>query len=330
MAGHMDELIRRARDASQRFDNHARKPIVVEFAGCPKAGKTSTIGQIAAFFKRTGFKVEVVIERVTNEETAQSFAKQFRTLTIDTSAKPFRGNPRKTCETIADNILVWIEEHIAEDILFLPSDIVQAHFLATTAISNSNAEDLVKSFTTQGQFKPRNEVELNTQSVQALPVAIVRNQCGEVLRLRRKERDSKNPLHEKIVLWAGGHVRKEDAFNGDPLKQALIRELHEELRLDVDKNDLVLLGCVYTPSTEKSAQHLAVVYEWRAQTNDVAVSLSAAEFYERRGTSLSGTFVSIADLQQAVKSKEITESWSIEIVQKLLLETSGKQSKVLF
>ena len=166
--------------------------------------------------------------------------------------------------------------------------------------------------------------------VQALPVAIVRNQTGQVLRLRRKERDSKNPLHEKIVLWAGGHVRREDAINGDTLKYALARELHEELRLDVDKSDLTLLGCVYTPSNGKSAKHVAIVYEWRAQTDDVAVSLSAAEFYERRGTSLSGTFVSISDLCQAVASKEITEPWSVEIIQKLLPETSEKKATALF
>ena len=61
MASSIDDLIRRAREALVRFDHQARKPIVVEFAGCPKAGKTSTIGQVAAFFKRTGFKVEVVI-----------------------------------------------------------------------------------------------------------------------------------------------------------------------------------------------------------------------------------------------------------------------------
>lgn len=451
----MDELIRRAREVAQRFDNQARKPIVVEFAGCPKAGKTSTIGQVAAFFKRTGFKVEVVIERAsvcpirdkkhsnfnvwtgcttlaqllektqdpprdddpqllildrgifdsvcwlrmmerlarirgsdrdriesflliddwrkrlsgvvlmlaspadsmerekgelpvpdtrgsimntevlaqmraTNEETAKFFEKQFRVMTVDTSAKPFRGSKKKTCETIADTILVWIEEHIAEDILFVSSEIIQKHFGSASAISNSNAERLVEVFSTNGAFRPRTEVESDSQSVQALPVAIVRNQSGDVLRLRRKERDLKNPLHEKIVLWAGGHVRKEDSANGDTLKHALARELHEELRLDVDKNDLVLLGCVYTPSTEKSARHVAIVYEWRARTDDVAVSLSAAEFYERRGTSLSGTFVSVGELSEAVASKEISEPWSVEIIQKLLPETSVKRSKSLF
>jgi predicted ATPase len=36
---------------------------VIEFAGAPKAGKTTTLSTLQAFLKRCGFKVEVVIER---------------------------------------------------------------------------------------------------------------------------------------------------------------------------------------------------------------------------------------------------------------------------
>jgi hypothetical protein len=52
----------RAESAAARF-NGARKPIVIEFAGVPKAGKTSTLGQLQAFLKRCGFRVEIVVER---------------------------------------------------------------------------------------------------------------------------------------------------------------------------------------------------------------------------------------------------------------------------
>src|SRR5713101_5738099 len=56
------ELQIRAQDAATRFGG-ARKPIVFEFAGVPKAGKTTTLNQIQAFLRRCGFRVEVVIER---------------------------------------------------------------------------------------------------------------------------------------------------------------------------------------------------------------------------------------------------------------------------
>ena len=55
------DLQKRAEAARARF-NGARKPIVLEFAGVPKAGKTTTLSQIQAFLKRCGFRVEVVVE----------------------------------------------------------------------------------------------------------------------------------------------------------------------------------------------------------------------------------------------------------------------------
>ncbi len=450
----MDELIRRAKDASGRFDSLARKPIVVEFAGCPKAGKTSTIGQVAAFFKRTGFKVEVVIERAsvcpirdkkhsnfnvwtgcttlanllektqepprpddpqilildrgifdsvcwlqmmermvrikpadreriesflliddwrkrlsgvvlmlakpedsmlrergdlpvpnasgsimnpdilaqmrrTTENVAEMHKDRFRLFAIDTSDPKYQKNQKRVCQTVADTILTWIEEHIAEDIWFLPRSDIEDAFQNQTALQANQAADLVSAFTSRGDFLPRDDVEDNADLVQAIPVAIVRNREGAVLQLRRREKTKANPLHEKFVIWAGGHVRKEDTFNGETMKQALVRELHEELRLDVVKDDLKLLGAVYTPGNGKSAKHVAVVYEWRANSDEVDVCLNSAEFFERRGTAVSGTFITIKDLENEI-GKRINEVWSTEIVQRLLSETANTKTGELF
>jgi hypothetical protein len=54
-------LQQRGESAAARF-NGARQPVVIEFAGSPKAGKTSTIGQIQTFLKRCKFRVQVVVE----------------------------------------------------------------------------------------------------------------------------------------------------------------------------------------------------------------------------------------------------------------------------
>jgi predicted ATPase len=59
----MLDLQIRAENAAEHFAATARKPIVIEFAGVPKAGKTTTLGQLQSFLKRCGFRVEVVIER---------------------------------------------------------------------------------------------------------------------------------------------------------------------------------------------------------------------------------------------------------------------------
>ena len=436
------ELQIRAEDAAERFHG-ARKPVIFEFAGVPKAGKTSTLNALQAFLKRCGFRVEIVIERAsicpirdkthsnfnvwtacttlaqilektqnppriddpdilildrglfdalcwlrlmerlerirpeecqviesflrladwrkrisavfvmtaspedalqrekgllpvehkegsimnekvlaqmlnTTRETSKSLKKKFRIFEIDTSAER-KGGVKQIAEAVANLALNVIEEHLREDILSLPREDVIRTFAGKKCLNSSEAAALVGLFVKSGNFKPREEVEADKTRVQALPVVVVHNKSGKVLRLRRKERTDNNPLNEKIVIWAGGHVRKEDEANGDSMLQCALREIQEELRLSLEPHELKLRGAVYSelggPGTQK---HVAIVYEWKAKTDDVAIVLSSAEFFERRGTALSGTFVPLKDLARDVDDGKLAEEWSVEIIRELL------------
>ena len=115
---------------------------------------------------------------------------------------------------------------VAEDILCCPKEEVTSLFGGRCYVGAERARALASTFRgPKAIFRPREEVESDGAVVQALPVVVVRNADGDVLRLRRREKTSDNPLHDKIVIWAGGHVRCEDADNGDPLVRCAIREL---------------------------------------------------------------------------------------------------------
>jgi predicted NUDIX family phosphoesterase len=189
---------------------------------------------------------------------------------------------------------------------------------------------LVEQFVKTGAYGPREEVEEDRARIQALPVVVIRNRSGDILRLRRKERSEQNPLNEKVVIWAGGHVRKEDQANGDSMLQCALREVQEELRLSLDAHELALRGAVYSELEERTSKHVAIVYEWRAETDDVAVVLSSAEFFERRGTSLSGSFVPLKELASDVETGKISEEWSVEIVREILAKGEYEFSPRLF
>ena len=134
-----------------------------------------------------------------------------------------------------------------------------------------------------------------------------------------KERTEQNPLHDRIVIWAGGHVRKEDEANGHSMIQCALREIQEELHLSLEARELKLLGAVYSAlGSERTRKHVAIVYEWNAPSDDVSIVLSSAEFFERRGTALSGTFIPLTDLARAVDTGKVTEVWSVHIVRQLL------------
>ena len=161
----------------------------------------------------------------------------------------------------------------------MPKPLVRDLFKGAESVTSVDAKSLVDNFARHGEFRARAEVEADNTRVQALPVVVVRNRSGQILRLRRKEKREDNPLHEKIVIWTGGHVRKEDSHNGNSLLQCAIRELQEELRLSVNPTNLKLIGSVYADHGGSTSKHVAVVYEWRAETDDVSVALSSSEFF---------------------------------------------------
>lgn len=438
----------RAEAAEAKFRLKARRPIVIEFAGMPKAGKTTTLNTIHGFLKRCGFKVETVVERASvcpirdkkhfnfnvwtactsltqilektqdppspndpdilildrgifdalswlsmmekmgrlrkeereaiekfllipdwrervagvvvlkaapedameremstlpvigrggsimntdvikqmaanTNQCMNRFRNQFKLYEVDTS-KASGSTPKKTAEVVGDLVLSIIEGELEEEILSVGRADFEAFMNGSEVLDSQRAPGLVDLFARQGTFEVRDQVEANVDQVQALPVVIIRNKTGEILQLKRREKDAKNALHEKLVIWAGGHVRKEDSANGQTLLRCASRELQEELRLRVEPSELKLIGAAYDRQTVGVSKHVAIVYEWHATSDDVNVVLNATEFFERRGSSQSGRFIGLDDLLRCVNEDQVVESWSVKIAKHLLTNQEFK------
>lgn len=441
----MESLQDRAKRLSGQFSCKSRNPLVIEFAGVPKAGKTTILTNVQKFLKRCGFHTDVVVERASvcpirdkkhpnfniwtacttlsqilektqsppqesdpqilfldrgifdsicwltmmeklsrlrsnereliqkflliddwrkrisavfvmlvspkdamqreegvlpledtsgsimnvdvlkqiqavNRQCVEQFQGKFRIYEIDTSSSGPNNNLQATAQSVVDVILGLIEEHIAENVLSCPKGLINDLFGSRQFISQSKARSVVKNFEDRdiSDFRPREDVEADSERVQALPIVIVRNADGDVLLLRRREKRTDNPLHRKMVIWAGGHVRVEDAGNGTPLVDCVVRELGEELRLQIEPSSAKLVGALYFDYGERTSKHAAVVYEWRATDNDVSIVLSRTEFFEKRGTSLSGRFASIEELSNMVEQGKMKEPWSVELIREYL------------
>lgn len=57
------DLQLRAQGIAERYLKNTRKSTVIEFAGVPKAGKTTILNAVYSFLKRCGFDPEIVVER---------------------------------------------------------------------------------------------------------------------------------------------------------------------------------------------------------------------------------------------------------------------------
>lgn len=61
---YIEELQKLAEDVKKlKIEHRQKRPIVIEFSGSPKAGKTSCINSLEVFLKRNGFKVKIIQER---------------------------------------------------------------------------------------------------------------------------------------------------------------------------------------------------------------------------------------------------------------------------
>ena len=433
----------RAEKLAREFKKTGRKPVVIEFAGSPKAGKTTTLSTVHAFLKRCGFKVEVVIERasvcpirdkkhanfniwtacttlaqilektqhqhqrephpdapeilildrglfdavvwlammeqlakiqkaeldtverfllmpdwrkrisgvivmtaspddsmarekgdlpvegaegsIMNERWLAKFRqtilsackrldRQFRIYQVDTSEQETRNNRPKTAEKVAGIVLELVSEQLEENILCAPKTEITRLFSGQDCVTGRAASAVADYFIKQGSFVPRlEEAEGSKDLVQALPIVIIRTRNGQVLKMKRREKSADNPLHERVVVWAGGHVRKEDAANGNSLIHGALREIYEELRLSLEPESLDLVGAIYSDVGGSTSKHVALVYQWTSPKDDVDIVLSGTEFFERRGVSLRSSFV---DLKDVVDSE--LEPWSDIIVRKIL------------
>ena len=263
------------------------------------------------------------------ESVSERLSQHFEIYAVNTSA-PALGTPEKTCDAVAKKVLDWIEDELQEDILTLPQSTTAKAFKGKPSLDADSAQKLAQTFVRRGEYIPRSEVERDLRKVQALPIVVVRNKKGDILRLRRKEKKEDSALHKRIVIWAGGHVRKEDKQKGDPLVQCAVRELEEELRLAVEPDTLVLRGAIHSRVDEGTLKHVALVYEWQAKEEDVEVALSNAEFFERTGNALSGTFISAEQILVEHERGELTEEWSSQIVKNFLGETSQGARRDLF
>jgi predicted NUDIX family phosphoesterase/predicted ATPase len=453
----------RAETLAEEFRTKGRKPVVIEFAGAPKAGKTRTLSSLRAFLKRCGFKAEVVIERASmcpirdkqnadfniwtacttlaqilektqyqNEkiphpdspeilildrglfdaliwlammeknvsrikkadrevverfllmgdwrkrisgvivmtaspehsmereqgdlpvegvtgsimnlewlsrfkvnilQTCERLERNFRIFQVDTSQKDAQGKPRHTAEKVAGIVLDLIAEQLEENILCAARNELVSLFAGKACVTGQAAMTIASHFVQSGSYVPRAQAESSKDLLQALPIIVVRNRSGRVLKLRRREKSPDNPLNDRIVIWAGGHVRKEDATNGDSLVQGAMRELHEELRLRPEADSLRLVGAIYTDVGGSTSKHVALVYQWTAESDDVDIVLSGTEFFERRGTSLKGNFVEVKELKDLIasrsKSSQTLELWSELIVREILGAGDGLAGRLL-
>lgn len=163
-------------------------------------------------------------------------------------------------------------------------------------------------------YGPRDQVEENTSRVQPVPVLVITNKARDIVFVVKKKAQSlryESPEKDKLLVYIGGHIRKEDNIEGHDenilsiASAALSREVQEELSISLSFKDNNPL-CIWVKTNKRSQAHMAMVYLYEEEDFDyLSYRLDEFEFIQKTGKSKSGRFTPIADL----RAKEM-EDWS--------------------
>jgi len=189
---------------------------------------------------------------------------------------------------------------------------LEAMLVSEGIIEFSKLESLHKRLV----FKNREDVEKDDSLIQLLPIAVITNRKKDKVLLIRKNNHAvseMSPEKGKMLLYVGGHSRREDCPNngeGDLLKickGTVKREIKEELGVSVAlRNSKPFL--IYIPDSDKSRKHLAVCFVI-IQDEDTYFKPDPHELVQKKGKTVSGKFLDIQEL----RTKDL-EPWSIEIL----------------
>lgn len=187
-------------------------------------------------------------------------------------------------------------------------------------------------------FHDREAVEHDKQSLQLIPIAVIKDKQEPKILVGRKAEKAvspKSPEKKKTLGYFGGHVREEDSnflekHKGiDVLKQCLYREVKEEIGIDVDPNEENPY-CIWVRDGTKSELHLAVVFIVERDLANTRVIVDGEEMvrYEKKGVTGTGAILSFS---QILKSEKI-DSWTQKILESIIVAsdtTDAYQQKLL-
>lgn len=177
----------------------------------------------------------------------------------------------------------------------------------TTVYSGEN--DFESIILESYEYMVRGEAEINFEYKQPIPYAIVLNEHNEIFVYKRWWSGSnawESRLHEKIAIWVGGHIEREDEGSENILKDSLVREIEEELNI-LPENILEAFPVWYINSEEDEVSKVHLWIAYIAKVKDSQFELLDGELDN-------GEFVNYEKLMEMCHSWDYdVEAWTMLI-----------------
>ena len=145
-------------------------------------------------------------------------------------------------------------------------------------------------------FRPRDQMENDPSFKQLIPYCLFRY-GDQLFNYKRGKAQGEGRLHSKRSIGIGGHISSEDQHAPSVYREAMRREIQEEVFLESDFTE-TCLGLINDDLTEVGRVHLGIVHMFEGE---------APKVFPREESILESGF---APLSQLVSERDQFETWS--------------------
>ena len=247
-----------------------------------------------------------------------------KVIRIDTSDKTQNEVSKEVTEKTLDNL----KELLMEKVGYLKKNDILMDVLNS---KNFFLMDELQHILPNIEFDQREKVENNNLLLQPIPIAIISNKSGNKVLMVKKNKTAvsmDSPEKDKWLIYVGGHSRQEDAtdiLSNDFLgvcRVTLKREIDEEIGVSVALGNIEPFF-IYTPTSNKSKNHLAVCFKVIIDEETTKFRLDPHELTLNKGKSKSGKLIKVNELEY-----ENLEDWSRVIIENCFKEHMVSQLSI--
>jgi len=256
----------------------------------------------------------------------KKYGNKFRRITeIETDTAEMDDEPNRVSYEVTSNVLNILKDLLIEKIGYFDLSKNKAF---QEGISKIEILDQLNM-----KYGNRDDVEKNTNYVQPIAITVITNKGQDkVLAVKKSpKRTSKaSPESDTLLLYIGGHVRKEDEKDGDNISSTIEKTLRREIQEEIGESITVKKAnpfLIYTTDNPSSKKHVAVCHVIEMDLDDKKFKLTSDEFIMKTGTSKSGQILSINEIIQGEQKGEYKlESWSIAIIKEVFKRDLSKKT----
>lgn len=207
-----------------------------------------------------------------------------------------------------------VKDKMMREIMLVSNNVLFWESEKESRFYSNNEKNFEEIILKNYEYMIRWEAEKNFDYKQTIPYGVVLNDKNEIFVYKRWWANSNawdSRLHEKISIWVGWHIEREDENMENPLKDSLIREIEEEI--NISNSDIISIEAIWYINNELdevSQVHFGIAYIIKINSSSFDLLDWELEKWE---------FVSVLELEKIYNSGDYDiEAWSQILIPEII------------